>query len=315
MPPLVPLSATAQSYYLSYNMIVGSIQSDTQNITYYSGEVQTTNLLTANLSGPGSIANASAIPTATFGLLQLTASCSDDDPTDNGNGYLARFVGGQDVLFADTLTPTSTTLSLGFPVLIQIACVYNGYISSGASFTDAYDGTTANASVGLVAYANAVNAQNSVTGGIGSVNQTNIISVIVKGNVGTAFNFIPAISASGVTDNDDAAAFIGFVNTVITSQTYVTVLTPGAGYTSASGTVYPTLALAAPVLSIQSSSNQTAVVSWPFVYANYVLQQNTAPNTTGWLLNSNSVSEVNGTNQVTVSTANNSMFYRLALPQ
>ncbi|HWY30191.1 MAG TPA: hypothetical protein VNX46_05530, partial [Candidatus Acidoferrum sp.] len=137
---------------------------------------------------------------------------------------------------------------------------------------------------------------------------------VAEATVGTPFTFGCYIEGDGSTGSGDAHPFVGYVNTAVASQTYITVLTKGAGYSSASGTSYPALQLPAPILTITPATNQTALVSWPSVYAGYVLQQNPVLTVTGWIQNSNTISAVNGTNQVTIDDATNSLYLRLAQP-
>src|ERR1700722_12142049 len=88
---LWPVAARAQSCYLQYEMTIGNVQDGTQNKSYNSGAIQSTNKLTANLGTTDSICASTATPVATYGGLQLTANCSMNYPTSNGNGYIARF--------------------------------------------------------------------------------------------------------------------------------------------------------------------------------------------------------------------------------
>lgn len=312
---LAPSSVQAQTYYLRYQILIGSTDSGTQNNTYDSGLVQSTSVLTTNLVGPGSVASAYATPSASFGQLQLTASCSVNNTQPNGNGHGSRFYsgtgGGTDVMFQDSLTPTSATLPFGTPVQIQIASGYDGYITPGVTTGDPWDSTFSAASVGLFASGDVVGNNNNVSGPIGGLDGTNFISLTVGVTIGTPFSFFSSITADANANNQDGAAFVGSVNTAITSRTYVTVLTPGAGYTAASGTVYPTLQLPPPTLTIQAINNQSALISWPSVYVNYVLQQNPGLGTTNWLQTTNTVSLINGTNQVTAALTTNNMFFRL----
>jgi hypothetical protein len=66
-------------------------------------------------------------------------------------------------------------------------------------------------------------------------------------------------------------------------------------------------------LSISVATN-TVIVSWPPSASAFRLQQNTNVNTTTWVSNANSVSQVNGTNQVTLPASGSKMFFRLVYP-
>jgi hypothetical protein len=307
---LTPSPIRAQSYYLQYNILVGDIQHGTQNNTYNTGAVQSTNRLTANLGASGSICSATATPVATFGQLQLTANASTDLPISNGNGYGSRYGsgtgGGQDVVFYDTLTVTSSTLARGTPVTIVVSCIYSGDVQYGASFTDGTDGSSGEASASIQA-SDVVGE----TGSVGPINQTNILSTIIPTQVGSSFKVYGSLEADGYADNGDAHAFDGFSAASITSQTYVTPLTSGVGYTTASGATYPAQ-LPPPILTIAPGGNQTVLLSWPSAYLNYVLQQSQTLNPSSWIENSNTISVLSGgTNQVSVSVNTNAMYFRL----
>jgi hypothetical protein len=74
------------------------------------------------------------------------------------------------------------------------------------------------------------------------------------------------------------------------------------------------------VLAVQSAglsispAGPGVVISWPSASANYLLQQIPTLDSADWALNTNTISLVNGTNQVTISPATNTMFFRLSLP-
>jgi hypothetical protein len=103
------------------------------------------------------------------------------------------------------------------------------------------------------------------------------------------------------------------VSASVASQTYVDVLTPDASYTSASGTVYPTLLSAPPTLGIQPATTGVTLF-WPVTTTTYRLQQNADLTTANWVSNTLPINVVNGTNQVTVSPANGNLFFRLTNP-
>jgi hypothetical protein len=318
---VVASPARAQEYGLRYSMIVGSTDSMTQNQIFDSGFVQT-NALTATLTGPGSVSMSSATPHASFGLLQLTASALTYNQAGDGIAHEARFLSslgsGSDVAFLDNLTFYSSTLSSGAAVQFQIATVYSGTISAPQGMASSKDNVTSAASASLeVQNATIVSGNNLVTGAIGSVNQTNTLSITGSVTIGSGGNtpavtINPYLSASGEAADNDGRFFYGIVNCSISSQTYVTILTPGVTYTAASGTVYPSLQnTQAPMLSIAATGNQSVTISWPAAFSNYTLQQNANLSTTNWVSNTSSVSVVNGTNQVAVSPGANQLFFRL----
>jgi hypothetical protein len=93
-------------------------------------------------------------------------------------------------------------------------------------------------------------------------------------------------------------------------QEYVDILTPGAGYIAQSGSVYPEFP---PSLDIHSLAG-SLVLTWPGWASIYELQQNSVPGPVGWIICTNAVSMVNGTNQVTIAPATGASFYRLRHP-
>jgi Repeat of unknown function (DUF6923) len=66
-------------------------------------------------------------------------------------------------------------------------------------------------------------------------------------------------------------------------------------------------------LSISFATNNI-VVRWPGSASAFRLQQNTNVNTANWVANTNSVSQVNGTNQVTLPPSGSTLFFRLVYP-
>jgi hypothetical protein len=307
-----PAAGRAQTYWLHYGMTIGSTDSGTQNNSYDSGKVQSMSLVTTNLSGPGSVASASATPSASFGLLQLTANCSVDDPGWNGNGHISRFEanvgGGPDVEFQDWLTITSTTLPAGTPVRIQIVCETAGYITPGTG--SGLKNTTSSASVDLRVEkpSGVVTATAAIGGGL----ETNILSEVVTNIVGSRFYFNSHIFAQGWAEDNASPGFSGSVSTTITAQTYVNVLTPGASYVADSGTIYPTLQLPPPALNIQSAGG-LVVISWSADYANYVLEQNSdLANSNGWTASGYSITTFNDINSITLTPPPGNLFFRLA---
>jgi hypothetical protein len=93
----------------------------------------------------------------------------------------------------------------------------------------------------------------------------------------------------------------------LTSTFYVNVLTKGAGYTAASGTLYP---LYQPTLSIQVVPGGV-MLWWPGWASGYQLQQNSVLSAAGWVDCPNPVNLVNGNNEVTITPANGTLFFRL----
>jgi hypothetical protein len=71
---------------------------------------------------------------------------------------------------------------------------------------------------------------------------------------------------------------------------------------------------APPTLSIALSATNTILISWPWPSTGYALKQNPVLGTTNWASNTNPVSVVNATNQVTITPAANTLFFQLVNP-
>jgi hypothetical protein len=75
----------------------------------------------------------------------------------------------------------------------------------------------------------------------------------------------------------------------------------------------PAAAASAPSLGIQKTTNGV-VIGWPASATGFRLQENTDLTTTNWIANSSPTNVVSGTNQVTISPAVGSGFFRLINP-
>ena len=69
-------------------------------------------------------------------------------------------------------------------------------------------------------------------------------------------------------------------------------------------------ALAQPTLTITPAGNQ-ALLSWPASATGYILQSTTNLTSQNWVTNNNSVNAINGTNEVTISSGQGNLFFRL----
>jgi hypothetical protein len=72
-------------------------------------------------------------------------------------------------------------------------------------------------------------------------------------------------------------------------------------------------AAAQPALSV-TSTNNGVIVAWPASFTGFRLQQNTNLASTNWVANTNPTNVVNSTNQVTISPASGTRFFRLISP-
>jgi hypothetical protein len=88
---------------------------------------------------------------------------------------------------------------------------------------------------------------------------------------------------------------------------------PGFSGATGFGTTTITNAPSAPMLSIQPMANGI-MLSWPASGSVFRLLQNSDCTSTNWCANTNAISLVNGTNQVTVTPACGIMLFRLINP-
>jgi hypothetical protein len=70
----------------------------------------------------------------------------------------------------------------------------------------------------------------------------------------------------------------------------------------------------APVLGIQLSGENAALLYWPVSTSVFRLQQTAALNPASWTDTTNTVNPVNGTNQVLLAPTAPTQFYRLVYP-
>lgn len=90
----------------------------------------------------------------------------------------------------------------------------------------------------------------------------------------------------------------------------------GGVYSVSSGfwSLYAVATPGAPTLSLLLSDPKTVVVAWPSSATGWTLQQSTDLVTGTWITLTNTISTVNGQNQVLFSLPNNNHFYRLQHP-
>jgi hypothetical protein len=70
----------------------------------------------------------------------------------------------------------------------------------------------------------------------------------------------------------------------------------------------------APLLAIDLTSTNTVLISWPAPSTGFRLQQNSTLSSASWASVTNAINVVGGQNQVTISPASSSLFYRLIYP-
>jgi len=247
---------------------------------------------------------------------------SEDNPNIVYNPYNSDSAGLADAFLGDTITVTSATLAAGTPVDLLLTVTMHDNLSGtpgggaeaecfldvGEPFSEAWqnyedgriDGT-------LVDNISALDGSRS-TYGVGALSSSN--ALVVHTIVGASFtvNLHASVSATGIasaqTGNSEA---LGVADVADTAFLNLDPLTPGAGYTTASGLSYVTL----PVLKIAPAGNQL-IISWPESAATgFTLQTNgdvAAPN---WNAYGGTISTNGGTESVTINPQADTLFFRL----
>ena len=296
------LTSRAQNYWLRYALTLGGDYS--VGDLYDTGLVQNTSLLTTQLAAAGAVWTATATPRASYGSLRLTAACAVTNLLWNGNGHTVRFIPGGNPApgFQDQLTVTSATLPAGTPVRFAFRTVIAGYIDPGVTVIPGAVYSSGSAFV-RTRKVNSGNVDTPIGAVAGSVTITDLVTTAV----GQQLDISSAIYASGDVVQNGALGFAAAIQADIQVDVYVEPLTPGAGYTAASGTEYKVLPV---TLSIQVT-NDVAVLSWPATALNYRLEESPGLAPANWVASTNLVSQIGGTNQVMVSPLTGNRFFRL----
>ena len=325
---VAPATAWSQSGgYFQYNVAAGvdnANPADSQEIQAFE-DLQPPGAMTTNLVVTGDYGTANLTASVSYGAVQVAAGCSLNRPqTEYGApGDFAAWIGGYAdsslplVYFYDTLQITSATLPVGTPVLLQLSSVYDGMVTPAGRIVDPNNssaGTQASVWASLVnlqwGFANAP----ATNGPVGGALQTNVLALTINASVGDAVPFVAGVTISAEAyDGDMRSAFSGAISVGVTNVVYVDVLTPGAGYTSASRTVYPALVAAPPALRIQTTANGI-ILLWPVGGIPFRLRQNPDLTTTNWTASPNVINMSNGTNQVTFSPSGGNLFFQLVYP-
>jgi hypothetical protein len=322
---LLPLRTPAQTS-LSENLFCTS-NANGDGDAYASPSATTdTNSLTSAISVGSDIGIASYNATATYGAVQVAGSAYAYGPDVETNYGVAEFYsvtsGAPQARFGDVFTVTSPTLASGTPVQVRVTCLVTGLATENSSGTGPLDGS------GVSAYnqfdefeSYQFSFQTYMTG---ALNTNTLVGTVIT-SVGQVFGIEDEIFTSGSANSEGGSPSSAnsdqpmsqsiSINSSVTAKVYVDVLTPGAGYQTQSDTLYPTLIPPPPpLLSIQSAGNQSVVISWLANYTNCVLMQSQSLAPANWVLTTNNISAVNGTNQVTINSATDTMFFQLGHP-
>ena len=276
-----------------------------------SGINQSTNLVAITVTDenqPGHpYAMASMAVRAVYGQLEVTASAAAKSNVGEGSGaqFGSYYGGASAVLFGDNLTITSASLPSGTPVDVQVTATYAAALSD--QFT--YSGFLyqhLDTHLNLKAYS--IDATRAMVDDLNTnLAAGDAVTTTLHATVGGS----PVRLRAELFAFGNANANVGFETSVALSLTgtariFVEVLTPGATYQSASGTVYS----ARPVLTLRLEGN-TPVLSWPLAASGYTLQEQPAVDAAAWTDCPNPVTPVGQNFQVTLSPGDTNHFFRL----
>jgi Concanavalin A-like lectin/glucanases superfamily/Immunoglobulin domain/Immunoglobulin I-set domain len=107
---------------------------------------------------------------------------------------------------------------------------------------------------------------------------------------------------------------VGSLPGMVGADTAYVGLTGATGGTASTQQVSNFTFISYPGLTAQLTGPSTLLLSWPATIGGYVLQQTSDLTTPNWQTVGNTVTQVNGQNQVSVSLAGGNKFFRLTLP-
>jgi hypothetical protein len=319
---LRPMPARAQPY-LSVNVENGAYWNQVSGggETINTGGVTSPNPLVETLTNQSSYSASGTTVSATYGLLTATAACYADDGNGSGQG-IAQFdtyptVNSPEELnyweeFSDSLTITSPSLAQG--TAVEVMLTYVDTFQAVESDDDDVSGAP-----GLGAYfpdgSPYVGNRVFLCPNNASTNVTSVTQYPRATTVGASLTVFDSMELSGNEEGGTTylpgpTPYSGSCSGSATSRVYVNVLNPQAGYTAASGTVYPKYS---PALNIRPALPPSVqmLIYWPGWATNYVLEECPDILLRNWVTNSSPVSLVNGTNEVTLPATNRAKFFRL----
>jgi hypothetical protein len=313
---LFPLRTQAQ-LEVSIDTYAGSSDGSGNGGEIDTGEVTAPNPLVESATYESTYTTASQTVSASYSVLQAAGSCAASGSYGVYGGIAEFSTGdeGNSAFSSDELTVTSDTLPVGTPVQVLVTWAYSGFVNLENTVVQGnYSIDAGNVTMTFQGNPTFKSISGSLDGSSGSWSVSGSVSQVVNTTVGSVgdVGWQNTITISGETTGDEvdtgvpesASASASATNTV-----YVNVLTPGAGYTADSGTVYPQI----PTLSIQSVANGV-LLSWPGWASGFQLQQNSDLTTADWIANNSPVNLVNGTNEVTITPATGTLFFRLINP-
>ena len=272
--------------------------------------------LTANLSDSASAQGASdsvfANIISEYGFLEVQAGGNGSRAADGNYGLGSVFmnaVGGAPIAdYSDTLTITSATLPNGTPVILRFTLsLFGGVVQDGIATASVTGRLNVNRQLADNPFVT-VDVSGQTVATVDVTNQVGGQVVILGGLYASGTVNANALAAGQADQWQITGGLLGAYDSLLTK---IDMLTPGAGYTSASGTFY--LATSSqPQLHITTTSTNSVVIWWPSSAADFSLQQNLLLNSGGWFDYGGTIND-DGTNKsVIISPPSGTLFFRLA---
>ena len=304
----LPVTAAAQNYLQATPYCVAG-----SGVGYDTGPIDSTNQLVVALANNDATRTVSLNASATYGVLQASgnaiATATATQP--GGRAFFGAYFSGHSLLaFRDYLNLTSATLPPGTPVEVVVTERFQAAASPNlnSSQTGNYDQSVATH----------VWIRMTSSGLISDDVETNLppgqtLTATLHSQVGGAIQLDALLYADGQAEANDYQSETATAFLTAQATTYVTILTTGASYYSASGTIYPG-STNRPSLTIRLAAPDTAVVAWPTNATGFTLQENPGLDVAGWVNNTNLVSVVGTNQQVTINPLPANRFFRLIQP-
>jgi hypothetical protein len=311
--------ASAQTHGLQYVIRVGVNDNSfiqTQGNTYDSTLV-TNNVLTASLGTTTTNVSATVTTTITHTQTQVSASCATFVPPPS-YGLLGVFgyATTPSIRAIDTIYANSSSLPINTFVPVVFTLVCSGSIAPTPSVGDAGNGSSSGARA-WVSFGG-INPEYALYHTYGSNNVTAVYSTTNFIAIGSGSQKIHScMSFDGAVNSfpNIPQPFVGSVTGNFDNRVYVEALSTNVTLTSASSVIYPkwfatTPALPSPILKIQATGN-SASISWPTNYSDYIFQSNTNLATGTWIPATETINIVGTNFQISVIQPTGTKFFRL----
>jgi hypothetical protein len=312
-------NASAQTHGLQYVIRVGVNDNSfvqTQNNSYDSTLV-TNFVLTTSLGTTTTNVSATVTTTITHTQTQVSATCATFVPPPS-YGLLGVFgyATTPSIRAIDTIYANSSSIPAGSFVPVVFTFVCSGSIAPTPSVGDAGNGSSSGARA-WVSFGG-IDPEYALYHTYGSNNITAVYSTtnfIGIGGGGQKIHSCMGFDGSVNSFPNIPQPFVGSVTGDFTNRVYVEALSTNVTLTSASSVIYPkwfatTPALPSPILKIQATGN-SASISWPTNYSDYVFQSNTNLATGTWITATETINIVGTNFQISVIQPAGTKFFRL----